>query len=254
MLRSLSIVTFLVACETEEQEVTPSETAEEITDVDDIPTPSEQVEESESDDTNTQEEDNTPAPVTIDYRFSDAESLLYVQVFKDTTAAASAMAHNHVMRAANWTGSVSYNIDDIDECAMAFSLPVVDLQVDETAMREYVGYGDSISESDRDLIREHMLADNQLNAASYSTISFDSTGCRLENDALIVTGDMTIAGSTKSMDLDIVFTPTNEQFYMSGVIDFTHADFNITPYSAFWGAVRNSEPLKISFDMVGSAI
>ena len=253
MLRSLSIVTLLIACEEAEPEVTPAETAEEITDVESIPTPSEQVEESDSDDPDT-EQDNTPDPVTIDYRFSDVDSLLYVQVYKDTSAAASAMAHNHVMRAANWTGSVSYNIDDIDECSMGFSLPVVDLQVDETAMREYVGYGDSISDSDRAMIREHMLADNQLNAASYATISFDSTTCRLENDLLVVTGEMTIAGSTKSMDLDISFSPTNEQFYMSGVIDFTHSDFNITPYSAFWGAVRNSEPLKISFDMVGSAI
>ena len=111
-----------------------------------------------------------------------------------------------------------------------FPSPSLDLQVDETAMREYVGYGDGISDGDGENHSRTYVGRQPIECFFLSDHIFRwyqlATGKRLK---LIVTGDMTIAGSTKSMDLDISFTPTNEH-YMSGVIDFTF-DFNITPYS-----------------------
>ena len=223
------------------------EQAQTLEDISDIPTPSESIEE----DTGIVE-DIPEDPVTINYTFDDLDSLLYVQVFKDHSAAASGLAHDHVMRASNWNGTVSYNMGDIDECAMQFSLPVADLQVDEDVMREYVGYGDTISASDRATIREHMLADNQLNAARNPTISFVSSECELiDEGTLRVIGDMAIKNTVREWQLDVDFTPRSDSFYASSVINFTHSDFNITPYSAFFGAVRNSETLKITFDIVG---
>jgi|MDSZ01.2.fsa_nt_gb polyisoprenoid-binding protein YceI len=210
--------------------------------VDDIPTPSAEV-----DPENVIEED-----VTANYIFDDEDSLLYVQVYKNLDAAASGMAHDHVMRATNWDGLVTYNPEDITKCSIGFALPVQDLQVDEDAMREYVGYGDTITTGDRETIRDHMLAEDQLNGAIYTDIIFTSTSCQISSeDRLIVTGDMTIRDVTREWDIDINFSAQENSFYMSGVIDFTHSDFNIVPYSAFFGAVSNSEPLKITFDMVG---
>tara|TARA_Y100001973_G_C5195212_1_gene333761 strand:+ start:1630 stop:2355 length:726 start_codon:yes stop_codon:yes gene_type:complete len=212
----------------------------------DIPVPSDNI----IDDTATEE--TVEEPITANYIFDDNDSLLYIQVYKDPDAAASGLAHDHVMRATNWNGIVSYNPSDISECAMQFSLPVRDLEVDEDAMRELVGYGDTISQSDRETIREHMLADNQLNASQNPTISFVSSECQLLNvNTLRVTGDMAIRNEVKTWDIDIDFTAQSHAFYMSSVVDFTHSDFGIEPYSAFFGAVRNAEPLKITFDMVG---
>jgi len=223
-----------------------TEQSETVEDVTDIPTPSDTIED------DTAVEDNSEDPVTTEYTFDDTDSLLYVQVYKDPDAAASGFAHDHVMRATNWNGFVSYNPSDLSECEMQFSLPVQDLQVDEDAMRELVGYGDTISQSDRDQIREHMLADNQLNADQFPSISFESSSCQLlDEDTLRVTGDMSIVNEVRSWDVDIDFATQSDAFYMSSVIDFTHSDFGIEPYSAFFGAVRNAEPLKITFDMVG---
>ena len=150
------------------------------------------------------------------YYFDDAQSLLYVQVYKDPSALGSGLAHDHVMRATNWAGEVTYNVDYIEDCDMSFSLPVSDLAVDEDAMRELVGYGDTINSSDRSQIREHMLDDNQLNATQYSSIWFESTSCEQANGNLIVTGDMFIAGTTTEMEIDITITPSNDKFYMTG--------------------------------------
>ncbi len=234
------IFLLLLAC----GEIT-TEQVDELNNVDDIPTPSAEVD----------PEDSLNEDVTVDYDFDDTDSLLYVQVYKNLDAAASGMAHDHVMRASNWDGFVTYNPADITKCAMEFSLPVGDLQVDEDSMREYVGYGDTISTGDRTTIKGHMLALDQLNAEVYTDISFVSSACQLiSEDKLLVTGDMTIRDVTREWNIDIDFAAQEELFYMSSVIDFTHSDFNITPYSAFFGAVSNSEPLKITFDMVGSQI
>ena len=156
---------------------------EDITSIDDIPTPSAEVD----------PEDVIDEDVTANYIFDDEDSLLYVQVYKNLDAAASGMAHDHVMRATNWDGFVTYNPEDISKCSMGFALPVQDLQVDEDPMREYVGYGDTISSGDRETIREHMLAEDQLNGSTYSYIIFTSTACQISSeDRLIVTGDLSL--------------------------------------------------------------
>lgn len=233
--------------------------AAELSDIDDVPTPSNSIDDASSDaneeNTSSLEENNNAPAETKQYSFSDDDSLLYVQVYKDTSTLASDLAHNHVMRATSWDGVIHYNKDDISQCEFDFYVPVLNLQVDEDVMREFVGYGDTISTDDRNLIREHMLDANQLNADQHDFIQFESSKCELiDSNQLDVTGNMFIAGTTKEMVLNMSITVQGNEFYTSGVIDFNHSDFNITPYSAFWGAVQNSQPLKISFDMVGFSI
>lgn len=248
----LSILFSIVGCG--QQSDVPQSQGEEITDVEDIPTPSDDLDNEDGTADNTDPTEDNPGPVTLSYTFGDSDSLLYVQVYKDEDAWGSGFAHNHVMRASNWYGYIDYNTSDISVCDFEFALPVADLMVDEDAMRQYVGYGDTISQSDRNTIREHMLASDQLNANSHQEISFYSTNCELKNDTTLrITGDMSIAGNTRSISFDVDFNAQAEKFYVSGMIETTHAQFGLQPYEAFGGTVRNDEPLDISFDMVGFA-
>ena len=96
-MKTAYLLSLLLACN--EPAAEQNETIEDVTD---IPTPSDTIE----DDTGA--EDNSEEPVTTEYTFDDADSLLYVQVYKDPNAAASGFAHDHVMRATNWNGFVSY--------------------------------------------------------------------------------------------------------------------------------------------------
>lgn len=251
MTSVLSLMFSVVGCG--QQTIVPESEGEEISDVEDIPTPSDDLDDDNNNNNNNDNNDD-PGPVTISYEFDDADSLVYVQVYKDTSAWGSGLAHNHVMRASNWYGYIDYNSSDISICTFEFTVPVYDLMVDEDAMRQYVGYGDTISADDRDKIREHMLADNQLDAARHSDITFDSTGCDLkDDDTLRITGDMTIAGNTRSISFDVDFNAQTDKFYLSGVIEATHSQFGMEPYEAFGGAVRNDQALDFSFDMVGFA-
>ena len=155
------------------------------------------------------------------------------------------------MRAAGFTGSVQYNVDDISVCSFSFSVPVDDLRVDEAAMRQYVGYGDTINEGDRSTIREHMLGATQLNANNYPTIDFASTSCELDEETLIITGNMTLLEATRSLSFDVDIDVNADEFFMLGSINFNHSDFDMEPYGAFGGFVKNAQPLSISFDMLG---
>ena len=263
MFNLLSLMFYVAAC----GEECPEAAVQDYSDVEDIPIPSQNREEDSNQDTDStvedpteqieddeKEEDQVPevAP-TITYSFTDADSLLYVQVFKDTSAWGSGLSHDHVMRAASFQGSAQYNADDITQCAFSFSVPVAELRVDETAMRQYVGYADSINEGDRSTIRDHMLSSTQLNGTSFPDITFESTGCELDGDNLIISGDMTLRGTTRSLSFDVDLDVNNDEFFMLGSINFNHSDFNMEPYSAFGGFVKNSQPLQISFDMLGFA-
>ena len=253
----------------------PGVAVEEFEDVSDIPQPSRDLDgedEDESDDDDSDSSDGGSASddgsaggsssdagidepaETILYDFDSESSLLYVQVFKDTSALASAFAHNHVMRADNFYGEVVYNEDEPEACEISFSLPVTELRVDEAGMRSLVGYGDTIGESDRETIRGHMLQTNQLNASAYPEITFDSYNCSGaggKNGTLTVQGGMTVRGQTADVSIPVQFQLRDGEFYAQASFTMRHSDFGMTPYTAFAGTVRNDQPLDFTFDLVG---
>ena len=147
-----SLLFSIAACG--EDSAAPEPATEEMTDVEDIPVPSEDKEDDETEESQPADEPDPDQPAeTLSYAFSDADSLLYVQVYKDPSALGANLSHNHVMRAANFSGQMRYNRDDISECELNFLVPVNDLRVDEAAMRSYVGYDDTINDGDRATIR-----------------------------------------------------------------------------------------------------
>ena len=231
---------------------------------DGLPTPSEDLDDTGSQDTQEPEDTDVPedtgeAPqdATQNYSFSDKESLLYVQVFKDEDALLSSLAHNHVIRATNWSGSVVYNVNKPKKCEIAFSLPVNGLTPDESDMRDYVGYGDTISSSDRETIKGHMLDKDQLNSSKYTQISFTSTQCSATKGEtkgeLTVKGSMRIVGVSADVSIPMQFEVKNGRFYASGSFEMKHADFGVSPYSTWGGSLRNEELLVFGFDMVGDS-
>ncbi|MDP6933329.1 MAG: YceI family protein [Myxococcota bacterium] len=249
------------ACENSEGTYSSDTGVVEFDDVDDIPTPGDDVEDDAGAEESEEEVDTGTGAVeqdepTVVYEFTDSDSLLYVQVWKDESAWGSGFAHDHVMRAADWTGSVTYDVDSPNACDAEFSVPVEDLVVDEDAMREYVGYGDTISSSDRDEIRENMLASDQLDSERYSTITLRATDCTSatgNSGTLTVSADMKLRGESTSMSIPLEYDLQGENLYISGEMNFTHADFGFEPYSALGGLVKNGEDLRITLDLVGYA-
>ena len=187
-----------------------------------------------------------------EYDFDDADSLLYVQVFRDESAFASGFAHNHAIRASNWQGELSYPNGLAQDCELTVSLPVNELIVDEPQMRRRVGYDDELSQSQRNEIRGHMLAENQLNGERFENITFTATSCAGGEAAagtMTVSGNMVIRGQSSPVTIDLQYRIIEDSLYLRGELPITHAQFGFRPYRAFGGAVRNQERLVIGFDL-----
>ena len=98
------------------------------------------------------------------------------------------------------------------------------------------------------LLFDDMLSTSQLNVSSFTEITFASTSCELDAETLIITGDMTLRGTTRTLSFDVDFDASNDGILLLGSINFNHSDFNIEPYSALVDSL-NSQPLTISFDL-----
>jgi hypothetical protein len=193
-----------------------------------------------------------PAPTGIQGRFtfSDTASLLYVQVFKDENTLGARFAHNHAIRSTGWQGSLTRAGQGID-CTVNLELPVEGLVPDEPEMRRRVGYDDEISVDQRQEIRGHMVAENQLNLDTHPTMTFQGTRCRgadAERGTVSVEGQLTIRGVAKPVIISLQYRLLEGRLYLRGELPMTHRDFGFEPYSAFAGSVRNQEGMILGFD------
>ncbi|MAY81804.1 MAG: hypothetical protein CL930_13625 [Deltaproteobacteria bacterium] len=231
-------------------------------DIDDIPLDEleeedEQRDQDDDDDDDDDSDGDGPEPEpTISYDFDEDNSLIYVQVFKDEDAWLSGMAHNHVIRASGYEGEVDYNLDSLDDCRISFEFSVTDLQVDESGMREFVGYDEPLASDDRAEIRSNMLDSAQLNAGVYDTISFESTQCTGDGGAvaeLDVTGNLRVRGTDAQVSPTVTVTVYEGKLYAQSTFEVRHSSFGMTPYSFLGGAVRNSDPLRFTLDIVANA-
>ena len=247
----------------EQPEDAPQE-PEEMTSGPDTPNPEPEVEITPSE---------PEASVPVYYDFSDQESLLYVQVFRDESRLLSGFSHNHVIRATAWSTQFMYDKNDPANCSITATVPVEELRVDETAMRQivqekYAGpdgrrisgspdYEQNITDNDRSQIRTSMLSVSQLNSLVYPNITLAGSDCSgmvgLSGET-VLTATMTVKGYEAPVDLVLNYDFSNEgQALIQGVIETTHDNLGFEPYVDLGGTVGNAQPLTFTLDLQGQA-
>ena len=207
------------------------------------------------------------------YDFNDEDSLLYVQVFRDDSRLLSGFSHNHVIRATSWTTQFSFDKANPANCLITATVPVNELRVDETAMRQlvqekYLGangrplsgtpdYQQNITDNDRSQIRTSMLSVSQLNGVVYPNITLSGTNCTgmvgLSGETVLA-ATMTIKGYDAPVDLVLNYDFTNEgQALIRGVVETTHDNLGFEPYVDLGGTVGNAQALTFTLDLLGQA-
>ncbi len=187
------------------------------------------------------------------YTLTEKGSKLYVQIFKKRGGAASALAHDHVVLATGWTGSVTWDPDNLASCKVNISLPVSGLSPDTAAMRTHVGYDSRLSPSNQKKVKKNMLALTQLAQEYFPTITYQSTSCAGSGESITVTGNLTIRGQAKSLSVPMTISADGASFKAKGTFKATHDDFKFAPYSAMGGALRNDNEMRFTVDVVGTA-
>jgi polyisoprenoid-binding protein YceI len=198
----------------------------------------------------------TPAPVAgpIDYDLTSSQGRLYVLVrYKRGTLGAS-LAHDHVVVASGWSGSVTWDAANLGACNVVIDVPVGGLSVDPGTAREWESLEDETSAGDKETIRDNFRGSRQLDMNTYSTIRYQSTSCAGGSDGVVnVTGSLTVRGVSKTVTVPMTIREGEGSFGATGRFDATHSDFGMDPYSAAFGALKNDQRLSFIIDVRGTA-
>ncbi|MFT5586631.1 MAG: polyisoprenoid-binding protein YceI [Cognaticolwellia sp.] len=190
----------------------------------------------------------------VNYVLQTGSSSLYVQVFKDTTTAASGISHDHVMRASGWTGTATWDPTNPENCKIDISVPVDKLVVDPSKLREAVGYDSTLSDGQRGDVRNNMLSKDQLNSSKYGEISFSATRCKVASEGKVdVRGELTIKGNSKPVSLRMTLDADADSFSAKGGFMVNGSDYGLEPFSAMMGALKNKDELRFTVRLSGKA-
>ena len=183
-----------------------------------------------------------------EYKFSQADSLLYVKVYKRTDTIGAGAAHNHAIQAQSWHGNASWDASDASTCSFSFSVPVINLVLDKTKIRKIAGLKGEVSDSQRAEIKGNMLSEGQLYADKYPNISFASTSCEVSGDKVLLNGKLSLRGQTNPVKIPVTIS-VDDVLNIKGSFDVKATDYGFEPYSALFGAVANKDTMEIHFDL-----
>lgn len=182
-----------------------------------------------------------------DYTLSDGQGLLYIQVFKDPDTLGAGLSHDHIMRATGWTGKASYDAANPGACSISITVPAAQLAVDEDNMRQRVGYDTTLSSSQREEVKGHMLATSQLNANAHPNLTFQSTSCTANS----ISGNLTIRGKSQTVTVPMQISEDGSSFSASGSVKIRATEFGFQPYSALFGQLKNLDEMKMTINLKG---
>lgn len=177
---------------------------------------------------------------------------LYIQVYKDPTTIAQALAHDHVVQGSGWLGSATWDPANLATCKVVISVPVQRLVVDEKSVRTTLGYDTFPSDSERADIKEAMLGADQLDGAKYAEIKYESTKCEAQGDGVLVTGNMTIRGVTKPVTMNMALKADAVNFSAKGATAIRATQFGFEPFSKGFGALKNQDRMLLVVDVTGA--
>lgn len=183
------------------------------------------------------------------YRLRPSNTFAAVIVRNDDSKLLSRLGHDHVVRADEFTSTVAIDTANPEELRFSLDFPVDDMVVDATEDRRRVGLDGEVSTKDRRTTRKNMLADDQLEADQWGTITFRVDGTRLQDDdEWLLEAALDVRGKTFEFPfpVDVEFSP---QLRVAGRVELTHEDLGLIPYKAPMGTLRNREELTFVVDV-----
>ncbi|MFY0525904.1 YceI family protein [Archangium gephyra] len=196
------------------------------------------------------------SPLSRTYTFDPnlEHSHLFVQLFS------ASLGHDHVVRATQWWGSLAFDPSNLSGCAVSVTVEVEGLDPERDEMRDLTGQ-ERVSRSDREQIREHLRAKEQLNLEEHKTLEFTSRSCVLTGEkgmdgrsVVEVTGDLKLRGVTREVRLPLEVAVDEKQVAARGVLTTRHSDFGFEPYSALGGLFKNKDELYFVLDVRGQRV
>ena len=193
----------------------------------------------------------TPLPRARSYALDVKRTELVVRTFKEGVA--SRFAHDHVVRANAFFGSVFFDEDNPSNSHISITVRADRLVIDNTKARLRYGAMGRVSDSDLEAITKSMHSEEQLWTSRYKFMTFKSTSVTQNADlTYLIEGDLTIRGETRRIKLTMHADVRDGQFTAVGKTRLKHSDFGYPPYEALFGAIKVRDDFILHLRVVGS--
>jgi polyisoprenoid-binding protein YceI len=152
---------------------------------------------------------------------------------------ASKVGHDLTLEASNWKATVTVDADpgksEVTATIEPRSLEVV----------AATGGAKPVSEKDKKDIRKNIVG-----LLGNDSITFRSTSVQARGDsAVTVVGDLSIAGRSRQVTLDLTIEANGAERRLSGRLPVVQSDFGIKPFSAMLGALKVKDEVEIGLDV-----
>jgi len=188
----------------------------------------------------------------VDYVVDAKESELVVFLFK--AGVARRFAHDHVIEATRFQGSLRYDPQRPTKTQVEVTADASSLEPDDPELIKKHKVKNSASKKDRAEIKESLQGEDQLYVEKYKTIRFVATALSRHKDGrLLMTGKLTLRGKTKELTFELEGLGLDKKGVLRGSCKFwvKQSWFGYEPYSAFLGAVKVKDRARIEVSLVG---
>jgi polyisoprenoid-binding protein YceI len=149
--------------------------------------------------------------------------------------------HDLTIEATRWSGSAVVVASD-----PAKSSVTVTVETGSLTVREGTGGLKPLTDADRAEIQRTLASEALLHTAEHPTITFRSTSITGTPDSFEITGDLTIKGTTHPVT---VHGGSDGDGTVCGWASLTQSTWGIKPYSAFMGALKVADEVRIEYEV-----
>ncbi|WP_405576480.1 YceI family protein [Streptomyces sp. NBC_01092] len=149
--------------------------------------------------------------------------------------------HDLTFEATQWSGEAVVVVDDPERSSVRVTVETGSLEV-----REGSGGLKALTDADRAEIKRTLADKALLHTAEHPTITFRSTRITGTPQSFEITGELTIKARTQPAT---VHGKANGEGLLRGWATVTQSAWGIKPYTAFLGALRLADEIRVEFDV-----
>ncbi|MBT2419047.1 YceI family protein [Streptomyces sp. ISL-22] len=149
--------------------------------------------------------------------------------------------HDLTIEAARWSGEAVVVADDPGRSSVTVTVETGSLTV-----REGTGGLKPLTDADKAEIKRTLEGEGLLHTAEHSTITFRSTRVTGTLESFEIAGELTIKGQTHPVT---VHGGSDGDGTVCGRATVTQSAFGIKPYSAFLGALKLADDVRIEYEV-----
>ncbi|UQA90745.1 YceI family protein [Streptomyces halobius] len=149
--------------------------------------------------------------------------------------------HDLTIEATRWSGEAVVDVGDPGRSSVLVTVETGSLEV-----REGTGGLKALTDADRAEIKRTLADKALLQSAEHPSITFRSTRITGTPQSFEITGELTIKGRTHPVT---VHGTGNEAGQLRGWATVTQSTWGIKPYTAFLGALRLADDVRVEFEV-----